>query len=273
LGYESKLSFRKTYRKTTLVILLTLFLAPVLSQSAFAVIHQTDTGIFDNLIGPPPQGRSFEGFGAGLPEGLIITSGTGTVPSEWEDATIEWEITFLGGPDNEWKYVYWLKGFNMPAVSHFTIEVSDDFCDDQLAITNPKHNGNTNLPGTGMILCEDDMDGIDKALKFDFGVDGDNHYEFTSNRGPLWHHIGIKGGNDLAQNSGINDETSNEEIKFVPTPNGKGTVPPTSIPVGGEFIGIDTTAVLVAGVESTAVWMIPIIISAPGIGIVIARKF
>jgi len=44
-------------------------------------------------------------------------------------------------------------------------------------------------------------------------------------------------------------------------------------PVGGEFIGIETTSVLAAGAQYTAAWMIPVIVSAIGIGIVIARKF
>jgi len=48
---------------------------------------------------------------------------------------------------------------------------------------------------------------------------------------------------------------------------------PVCQPTGGEFIGIDTTMVLAAGAQSTAAWMIPIILSAIGIGIVIARKF
>jgi len=43
--------------------------------------------------------------------------------------------------------------------------------------------------------------------------------------------------------------------------------------VGGELIPLDTTMVLVAGSQNTAAWMIPIIVSAIGIGIVIARKF
>jgi len=43
--------------------------------------------------------------------------------------------------------------------------------------------------------------------------------------------------------------------------------------VGGEFIGIETTSVLAAGTQYTAAWMIPVIISAIGIGIVFARKF
>jgi len=43
--------------------------------------------------------------------------------------------------------------------------------------------------------------------------------------------------------------------------------------VGGEFVGIDSVSVLVAGTQTTAAWMIPVLISAIGIGIVIARKF
>jgi len=43
--------------------------------------------------------------------------------------------------------------------------------------------------------------------------------------------------------------------------------------VGGEFIPLDTTMVLVAGTQTTAAWMIPVLVSAIGIGIVIARKF
>ncbi len=43
--------------------------------------------------------------------------------------------------------------------------------------------------------------------------------------------------------------------------------------VGGEFIGIDTVSVLVAGAQYTAAWMIPVIVSGIGFAIVIARKF
>jgi len=43
--------------------------------------------------------------------------------------------------------------------------------------------------------------------------------------------------------------------------------------IGGEMISLDTTAVLLAGTQTTAAWMIPVIVSAIGIGIVVARKF
>jgi len=43
--------------------------------------------------------------------------------------------------------------------------------------------------------------------------------------------------------------------------------------VGGELIPIDSTSLLLAGAQMNAAWMIPVIVSAIGIGIVIARKF
>ncbi len=43
--------------------------------------------------------------------------------------------------------------------------------------------------------------------------------------------------------------------------------------VGGTFIGIDKTAVLLAGAQMTSAWLVPFIVAAIGIGIVLARKF
>jgi len=43
--------------------------------------------------------------------------------------------------------------------------------------------------------------------------------------------------------------------------------------VGGWFLEVDQPAILVAGAQNTAAWMLPVIVSAIGIGIVIARKF
>jgi len=42
--------------------------------------------------------------------------------------------------------------------------------------------------------------------------------------------------------------------------------------VGGEFIGIETTSVLVAGTQTTAAWMIPIIVAAAGFGLLIQTQ-
>ena len=46
-----------------------------------------------------------------------------------------------------------------------------------------------------------------------------------------------------------------------------------SVPVGGEMINVDSSVLILAGTQTTASWMIPAIVSAIGIGIVIARKF
>ena len=42
--------------------------------------------------------------------------------------------------------------------------------------------------------------------------------------------------------------------------------------VGGELIPLETTSLLLVATQSAAAWMIPVIVSAVGIGIVIARK-
>ena len=42
--------------------------------------------------------------------------------------------------------------------------------------------------------------------------------------------------------------------------------------VGGELVPTNTTSLLLAGTFSFAAWMIPVIVSAIGIGIVLARK-
>jgi len=43
--------------------------------------------------------------------------------------------------------------------------------------------------------------------------------------------------------------------------------------VGGELIPLDSIMILLAGTQMTAAWVIPMVVSAVGIGIVIARKF
>jgi len=44
-------------------------------------------------------------------------------------------------------------------------------------------------------------------------------------------------------------------------------------PVGGELIPLDTSALILAGAQMNASWMIPVIVSGIGFAIVIARKF
>jgi len=87
----------------------------------------------------------------------------------------------------------------------------------------------------------------------------------------------------------IDPQNPNPVVLFAPPTTGEPfpyILPPPTLPkidsgvvgdgrmaVGGELIPLDTTSLLLAGTYSNAAWMIPVIVSAIGIGIVIARKF
>ena len=42
--------------------------------------------------------------------------------------------------------------------------------------------------------------------------------------------------------------------------------------IGGEMIPIDSTALYIAGIQTSVSWIIPVVLSAAGIGLVIVRK-
>ena len=44
------------------------------------------------------------------------------------------------------------------------------------------------------------------------------------------------------------------------------------VAIGGEIISIESTAVLLAGAQTISSWLIPVIVSAAGIGLVLLRK-
>ncbi len=71
--------------------------------------------------------------------------------------------------------------------------------------------------------------------------------------------------------NGFGAINSNSQSSHVLGANNFNQLP--TVAIGGEFIGIDTVSVLVAGTQNTTAWMIPVIISVIGIAIVIARKF
>ena len=45
------------------------------------------------------------------------------------------------------------------------------------------------------------------------------------------------------------------------------------VAIGGEFIQMESTAVLLAGAQTTSSWVLPVIVASIGIGIVISRRF
>ncbi len=66
------------------------------------------------------------------------------------------------------------------------------------------------------------------------------------------------------------------EIPFIVTqaPNFvRDCIVTNTCPVGGEFLGVDTTALLVSGAQMNAAWLIPLVLGTIGIGIVLAKKF
>jgi len=42
--------------------------------------------------------------------------------------------------------------------------------------------------------------------------------------------------------------------------------------IGGEIIPIDQTALLLAGVQSVSMWMIPVVVSGAGIGVFVTMR-
>ena len=87
-------------------------------------------------------------------------------------------------------------------------------------------------------------------------------------------------GDETITNTGGNPGTTTCQLRLsVQAPTGGDTAfqtirVTTSTPVvGGELIPLDTTALLLAGAQANALWLIPAIVAATAIGIVIARKF
>ena len=104
----------------------------------------------------------------------------------------------------------------------------------------------------------------DGFLPSTINFDSDDYWDGVENADPF---------NALSFTVVLSDESGEPQC-----PPGTIGIPPdcepiTALPIGGEFVGVDATAVLLAGTHSTAAWMIPVIVSAIGIGIVIARKF
>ena len=92
----------------------------------------------------------------------------------------------------------------------------------------------------------------------------------------------VTGGNALIQNqvvftlAGVGLSTvSNVSFQYgtaLTEPNCTPPVPPTeNPPVGGQMVPIESTALLLAGAQSTT-WLIPLVLSAAGIGLVLVRR-
>lgn len=68
------------------------------------------------------------------------------------------------------------------------------------------------------------------------------------------------------------DPDANELTAIVDSSSPFGLFLPDNNPVGGELIPIEQTSIILAGTQMTASWLIPVIVSAIGIGIVFLRR-
>jgi len=141
------------------------------------------------------------------------TAGITTNDADWFDGVLEWSI--VDNFDGTLTYTYEFSNFNKPGISHFTLDVSDNAINDPGLVTNALLNGATAPP-----LEFGDKDGITGAVKFDLGADGTVVYSFTSNRLPVYGHFRLKAGSSsFANNTGFDDETSENILDFIARPD------------------------------------------------------
>lgn len=154
------------------------------------------------------------------------------------DAVIQWSITPSG---NSFTYRYTfifpdVQGPTFKDVSHFTLDLSDDFADSDEQDLRDTFSSNTNDsfdPQDDEDIEFGDKDGLTGAVKFDFGggkPDGGTpntsdgqplFYEFTIDRSPVWGNMAIKAGQNLFDNLGLDNElTSMDTADFIAVPNG-----------------------------------------------------
>jgi len=80
--------------------------------------------------------------------------------------------------------------------------------------------------------------------------------------------LAIEDGSIFDADGTVNGMVSDPGVIVLPDNTGGG-----GMTVGGTVMPIDTTALLLASAQMTAVWLIPVIVAGIGIAIVIARKF
>jgi hypothetical protein len=142
--------------------------------------------------------------------------GLATDRPSWQDAVLSWVITDNG--NNTLTYTYTFTGLNSPALSHFTLDLSDNALEDEGVVMNPTLNG---MPIEAYEFG--DIDEIEGAVKFDTGAEGTNVFSFISNRMPVWGDFYVKGGGgpQLSEltNTAFNAHCSTDPDDFIARPD------------------------------------------------------
>ena len=125
----------------------------------------------------------------------------------------------------------------------------------------------------GNVLAGDGGIGLNNVIFYSENVENNVHFNFDNTilNGVVFWTLEPAGEININNAQGctqlIADKINLNDVRFTRC------APDGDRMVGGTGILIDKTALLVYSVETNAFWMIPIIVSAIGIGIVIARKF
>ena len=232
--------------------------------------------IFFPLSSPPSEATTEIAYLPGIPESMQVFAGI-SVPTEF-DIVVQVRLPEIGGPvcpDETGSFDVFFDvffdvefvGSELACASDFGIGAAADFC------SSPEGD----LRGVGDHLCVELEVPLlippgfgDEAGPFpEEGLPGFECPEGTCGYSPEPAFWGADVANDLV------DPPASAAV-FTITPFG-GTivsnVAQSLMAVGGDLIPLDSTMVLVAGTHSIAAWMIPVILSAIGIAIVIARKF
>jgi len=102
------------------------------------------------------------------------------------------------------------------------------------------------------------LNGIVTQLSDDLGLDSQSDTEL----------VAVNAGDIFGWVIDSTDDVEGESMVTIDVFSG-----PWCPKIGGEFIPVDTTALLLAGAQANALWLIPVIVAAAAFAIVIARKF
>ncbi len=166
---------------------------------------------------------------------LIITD------SKWDGAAISWDIELL--PSNSFRYTYTFTDFGIEgedgesngAISHLTLDISDDLLDPASAILEAMFGDDlaslVDVPSGSVQFG--DIDGIIGAVKFDVGTEAASIvYQFVSPNRPVYGHIFLKSGPPDARtlrNAGYFDLLSEDVTGFIAVPDTLPIPEPTTV--------------------------------------------
>jgi hypothetical protein len=159
----------------------------------------------------------------------LVTTGA----SDWDNATITWDVVENGDGTNTITYTF--AGFGIldegggeasQSISHVVIDLTDDAIDDPDAVIDAMIDGMPIPPSKVEIGS---FDGITGAVKFDQGTESDTVvYKFTTNRQIVYGDVFAKSGHVSLTNTGFGDTASEDPLDYIARPNGMVTVPEPS---------------------------------------------